>query len=261
VSLNALIFDVDGTLADTEETHRQAFNYAFLRFDLGWEWSKPLYRELLKISGGRERIVHYVETLRVPSPERARLRELVPAIHREKTRCYTELIADGRCPLRPGIVRLLDEARAAGTRLAIASTSATANTQALLGRHLGAGAPRMFSAIACGEHVRLKKPAPDIYQLALAMLGEEARRCVAFEDSINGVRAAKAAGLYTVVTPSVWTAGDDFADADLVLPHLGDPRDCLPDAEADTVGGRWLGLGELRRLHSTAAAAAEGAAS
>ena len=122
--LNALIFDVDGTLADTEETHRQAFNYAFLRFDLGWEWSKPLYRELLKISGGRERIIRYIETLRVSAPETARLRELVPAIHREKTRLYAELIADGRCPLRPGVVRLLDEARAAGIRLAIASTSA-----------------------------------------------------------------------------------------------------------------------------------------
>src|SRR5438874_4915953 len=250
MSLDALIFDVDGTLADTEETHRQAFNYAFLRFDLGWEWPKPLYRELLKISGGRERVIHYVEMLRVSPSEKMRLRELVPAIHREKTCLYAELIADGRCPLRPGIVRLLDEARAAGVRLAIASTSATANTQALLGRHLGAGAARMFSAIACSEHVPLKKPAPDVYLLALAMLGEEARRCVAFEDSVNGLRAAKAAGLYTVVTPSVWTVGDDFEDADVMLSHLGDSTELLPPDEADRVGSHCLGLGELRTLHS-----------
>src|SRR5205085_12267720 len=140
MSLDALIFDVDGTLADTEETHRQAFNYAFVRFDLGWDWAKPLYRELLKISGGKERVIHYVETLRLPPSEKARLREIMPAVHREKTRIYNELIADGRCPLRPGVVRMLDEAREAGVHLAIASTSSTASTQALPCRHLGGGA-------------------------------------------------------------------------------------------------------------------------
>lgn len=256
MTLSALVFDVDGTLADTEETHRQAFDYAFLRFDLGWEWAKPLYRELLKTSGGQERITRYIETLHVSAAEKTRLRQLVPAIHREKTRLYMELIGDGRCPLRPGVARMLDEARRAGVRLAIASTSASANTHALLTRHLGASALRVFDAISCADHVRQKKPAPDIYLHAMAMLGERAEHCVAFEDSVNGVRAAKAAGLYTVVTPSTWTMGDDFAPGDLELPHLGDPNRVLPAEAAADIGAPWLGLGELKRLQAVAGASA-----
>ena len=247
----ALIFDVDGTLADTEETHRQAFNYAFLEFGLDWEWGKPLYRELLKTSGGKERIARYIETLPAAA-QSARLRQLVPAIHRAKTRLYAELIADGRCRLRPGIERLFEDARGAGMRLAIASTTTAENVHALLTRHLGADALQRFACIACGDHVERKKPAPDIYALALATLGEPARRCVAFEDSANGLRAAKAAGLCTVVTPSQWTLGEDFSAADLVLSHLGDPAHPLPPAQAATVGGPWLGLSELRSLHAAA---------
>ena len=261
--LGALIFDVDGTLADTEETHRQAFNYAFLEFGLDWEWGKPLYRELLKTSGGKERIARYIETLPAVAAESNRLRQLVPAIHRAKTRLYAELIADGRCRLRPGIERLFDDARSAGVRLAIASTTTAENVHALLTRHLGADALQRFACIACGDHVERKKPAPDIYALALATLGEPACHCVAFEDSANGLRAAKAAGLCTVVTPSQWSLGEDFGAADLVLSHLGDPAHPLPPAQAATAGGPWLGLVELRSLHvaATSGAAQEAAKS
>lgn len=246
--LRALIFDVDGTLADTEETHRQAFNYAFVAFRLDWEWPKALYRELLQTSGGKERIVRFVEMLPLPEGEKQRLTALAPAIHREKTRLYTELIADGRCPLRPGVARLLGEARASGMRLAIASTTSPQNVDALLTRHLGPGALRLFDAIACSDHVHVKKPAPDIYHLALAMLGLPARACVAFEDSPNGLRAAKAAELFTVVTPSAWTAEEDFRDADLELPHLGDERHPLPPKIAAVLGSAWLDLAALRRM-------------
>ncbi|TMG95878.1 MAG: HAD family hydrolase [Betaproteobacteria bacterium] len=252
MSLEALIFDVDGTLADTEETHRQAFNYTFLRFDLKWEWTKPLYRELLKISGGKERINHYIGTLAVPLAERARLCQLVPSIHREKTALYTQLIADGRCPLRPGVARLLAEAQEAGVWLAVASTTTAANVDALLTRHLGRGSLRQFHTIACGDLVEQKKPAPDIYERALSTLGLPADRCVAFEDSRNGLYAAKAAGLFTVVTTSQWTEGDDFTDADLQLSYLGDADHPLPPAQAARVGGPWLGFCELRSLHEKA---------
>ena len=250
--LSALIFDVDGTLADTEETHRQAFNDAFMRFGLEWEWSRAEYRDLLLVSGGRERLAAYFETLPVSDAERARLRALVPAIHRRKTELYTELIGDGRCSLRPGVARLMTEARAAGMKLAIASTTTMANVHALLARHLGSRALQQFQTIACGDLVARKKPAPDIYHYALATLGLPAERCVAFEDSRNGLQAAKAAGLYTVVTPTAWTCGESFADADLLLPHLGDPDHPLPDAEAGIVGGPWLGIAQLRGLLAAA---------
>jgi HAD superfamily hydrolase (TIGR01509 family) len=252
MSLEALIFDFDGTLADTEETHRQAFNAAFLRYDLQWEWPAPLYRELLQTSGGKERIGRFIDTLRVPLKEKERLGQLAPAIHRTKTQLYTELIGDGRCPLRPGVRRLLAEAQAAGVQLAIASTTAAPSVAALLSRHLGGSALRQFHTIVCGEHVRRKKPAPDIYELALATLGRAADECVAFEDSVNGLRAAKATGLFTVVTPSQWTVGGDFVEADLELPHLGDPEYPLPQAQTAALSGPWLGLEQLASLHGKA---------
>ena len=248
--VRALIFDVDGTLADTEETHRQAFNYAFLAFDFDWEWPKPLYRELLKTSGGKERIVRFIQTLPVPPAERRRLAGLAPAIHREKTRLYAELVGDGRCTLRPGVERLFGEASMSGVRLAIASTTSPQNVDALLTRHLGRGGLRMFDAIACADHVHRKKPAPDVYHLALAMLGLPATACVAFEDSPNGLRAAKRARLFTVVTPSPWTAGERFPGADLELPHLGDETYALPSAVARTLGASRLDLVTLCRLHA-----------
>lgn len=245
MSLRGLIFDFDGTIADTEETHRQAFNDAFMRFGLDWEWSKPLYRELLKISGGKERIVAYIGTLPVSVAENARLCALAPALHRTKTELYTELIADGRCLPRPGVVRLLDEAREAGLKLAIASTTTAANVEALLTRQLGRSGLRHFHTIVSGDLVSRKKPAPDIYRLALSMLGLSADECVAFEDSLNGLRAAKAVGLFTVVTPSQWNEGENFGEADIVLPHLGDREHPLPPDQAAALGAPWLGLEQL----------------
>jgi len=253
MTLDALIFDVDGTIADTEETHRQAFNAAFIQFGLWWDWSPQKYAELLAISGGKERIEHYIGTLGLPAAERRRLKELVPAIHASKTRLFTELIADGRAPLRPGVARLIGEARAAGVRVAIASTTTGANVEALISAHLGRDAYRGFAVIACGDQVQAKKPAPDIYQLVLGALRLPAAACVAFEDSENGVRAAKAAGLYTVATPTMWTAAQDLAGADLLLPSLGDAGSPLPPASAAAVGGAVLTLTELaRRLHAAA---------
>jgi HAD superfamily hydrolase (TIGR01509 family) len=248
MTLEALIFDVDGTLADTEETHRQAFNYAFVRYGLDWEWSRPLYRELLRVSGGKERIAHFIAALEVSRAEKSQLLRLVPAIHSAKTEIYTELIGDGRCTLRPGVARLLAEAQEADLKLAVASTTTSANVHALLARH---GAPR-FHTIACGDLVPHKKPAPDIYDVVLSTLGLPADQCVAFEDSANGVRAATAAGLFTVVTPSQWTVGEPFDRADLELPHLGDEHCPLPPEQAVTVGAPWLGLEQLRALHTAA---------
>jgi HAD superfamily hydrolase (TIGR01509 family) len=218
--LAALIFDLDGTLADTEETHRQAFNAAFIEFELWWDWGPPLYAQLLRVSGGKERLAHYVGTLRVPDAERERLLAIVPALHATKTRIYTELLVRGQRPFRPGVLPLLRAARGAGLKLAIASTTTSANVSALLQANLGAASGIAFDVVACGDQVPEKKPAPDIYRLALGSLRLSAESCIAFEDSANGLRAAKAAGLATVVTPSHWTAGEDFSGADLVLPSL-----------------------------------------
>ena len=216
--LEALIFDLDGTLADTAETHRQAFNAAFIEFGLWWDWSPPLYTRLLAISGGKERLRHYIGMLGVPAVERARLLQTVPALHETKTRIYTELLVRGQRPFRPGVLPLLRAARAAGLKLAIASTTTSANVAALLQANLGAASDLGFDVIACGDQVKEKKPAPDIYRLALASLRLAPESCIAFEDSINGLRAAKAAGLATVVTPSGWTVEPDLSAGELGAP-------------------------------------------
>ena len=256
MALAALLFDVDGTLADTEETHRQAFNAAFLEFRLPYDWSADEYEQLLKISGGKERLAHFFEKLSLPRSERDRLLGSVAGLHRVKTERYAELVASGGSPLRPGIKRLINEALAAGVRVGIASTTTSANVAALLDAEMGPNAHKRFAVIACGDVVPAKKPAPDIYHLALATLGIGPAQAVAFEDSANGLASAKAAGLFTVVTPTRWTAGQDFGEADLMLPHLGDAHMPLDAESATRIGGAFLTLEALERMHARAAATA-----
>jgi HAD superfamily hydrolase (TIGR01509 family) len=250
MSIKALIFDVDGTIADTEETHRQAFNLAFLEHELRWDWSRSEYAELLCTSGGKERLAVYIDSLDATPQEQARLKGMVQFIHATKTRIYGELIADGRAPLRPGVARLIGEARAAGLRLGIASTTSSGNVSALIGAQFGAEAWNWFEALACGDVVSHKKPAPDIYIRALGMLRLPARDCVAFEDSVNGLKSAKSAGLYTVVTPTQWSAGHDFSGVDLLLPALGDADAPLDADGAKLAGAPYLTLERLRQLHA-----------
>jgi HAD superfamily hydrolase (TIGR01509 family) len=256
VTLSALLFDVDGTLADTEETHRQAFNAAFLEFGLPYEWGPDRYEVLLNISGGKERLAHFFEGLPASSEERSRLLANVSGLHRVKTERYAELVASGGSPLRPGVKRLIEEALAAGIRVGIASTTTSANVAALLDAELGSNAHKRFAVIACGDVVPAKKPAPDIYRLALSTLGLGPANAVAFEDSANGLAAAKAAGLFTVVTPTRWTALQDFGEADLTLPNLGDPAMPLDAVSSGRAGGPFLTLEALARLHARAAARA-----
>jgi HAD superfamily hydrolase (TIGR01509 family) len=213
----AIIFDVDGTLADTEEAHRVAFNSAFADHRLDWHWSTPEYARWLSVTGGQERLTAFVDSLPLPGEERTALKACIPAIHRTKSDHYARLVRMGRVPLRAGIERLLKEAASAGVSLAIASTTTRENIDALLGAHFGAAAAGRFSVIGAGDAVAHKKPAPDIYRFVLRELGESSADCVAVEDSGHGLAAAKRAGLFTVVTPSDWTYGEDFSGADLLL--------------------------------------------
>lgn len=260
MTTQALIFDVDGTLADTEEAHRTAFNAAFEHFRLEWRWSPDAYRGLLKTTGGKERMAVFIDSLVLTPAERKRLLGLVPALHAEKTQRYSALVAEGSVQLRPGVLRLAEEALAAGCRLAIASTTTAANIDALLNATLGPRGLEMFSVIACGDQVRAKKPAPDIYRLVLEHLGVDADSAVAVEDSRNGVRAAVGAGLWTVVTPNFWTDGEDFSGAGLILPTLGDAQQPIPgEPGARLEDAGWLTFAELSRgadrFHAEARAA------
>ena len=226
--LAALIFDFDGTIAETErDGHRVAYNLAFADERTPWTWDVPTYGELLAIAGGKERLDYFIarERPELPGTERA---TLVERLHATK-RHHFDGLADA-LQFRPGIVRLIAEARAAGVRCAIATTAAPSGVDALLRRDPAFAAA--FEVIVGGDIVPKKKPAPDIYHLALERLGIDARAAVAFEDSAVGLRAARAAGIATVVTPSVYTAGEDFSGAAAVLEHLGD----LGDAARAIVG-------------------------
>jgi HAD superfamily hydrolase (TIGR01509 family) len=245
VNLKALIFDVDGTLADTEETHRRAFNESFEQHDLDWRWSKPLYAELLRTTGGKERIAAYLALLPLAPAERSAIAAKIPEIHRVKTAIYARMVADGGAPLRDGVERLLDEAAFNGVRLAIATTTTFENVRTLLETTLGRGALARFEVIGAGDDVARKKPAPDIYDYVIRHLGVARDQCVAVEDSANGLAAAKAAGLFTLVTPSYWTHKEDLSSSDLLVPHLGSPERPLPENVAQVVGGPVVGVREI----------------
>ena len=250
--IEALVFDVDGTLADTEEAHRQAFNDSFRAHGLEFCWSRERYRELLQVTGGKERLAVFFDESRITASARAQLTGLIPRLHATKTSFYAESMKQGRVPLRPGVRRLMAEARAAGVRLAIASTTSPDNVSALIEGTLGEEALEDFSVIAAGDAVPRKKPAPDIYELALVRLGVTPASAIAFEDSAIGVAAAKAAGLFTVATPSDWTRGQDFAAADLVLPCLADTHSPLEAGDAWRIGAPYLGLEQLAIFHAAA---------
>ncbi len=246
--LRALIFDVDGTLADTEEAHRDAFNAAFAQVGLDWNWSRETYTRLLTVAGGKERIACYWQLREPEGAGGIRMSKTIETIHALKTRYYEERVCGGKLTLRPGVERLIREAHAAGVPMALATTTTPANVDALLRTPLGADWRRFFAAVCDAGTVSRKKPAPDVYLAALAALGVPASDCLAFEDSENGLHAATAAGIPTLITPTGYTEHQSFDGALLVLPHLGDPGTPMPQRLPGT-DGRWVSLAALQRWH------------
>lgn len=217
VRSRALILDVDGTLAETEEVHRQAFNAAFASANLGWCWGRVVYKDLLRVAGGKERIRAF-DRLRGGASllSDAEIAEL----HRVKTAVYADLIASGGCPLRPGVEALLTAALARGQRLAIATTTSRGNIDALLGSALDKDWSGRFAAIVAGDEVSNKKPAPDVYLEVLSRLSLSASECLAIEDSGIGLAAASGAGIPVLISRSAYFRDDDFSDALFVIDDL-----------------------------------------
>ena len=232
--LQALIFDVDGTLAYTErDGHRVAFNAAFRDAGLPWNWDVRVYGELLAVAGGKERMAHYASQRAPELAARPDFDAFIRKLHAIKTGHYVHLLAGGALQLRPGIANIIREARQAGLKLAIASTTSPENVTALLRASLAHDAESWFAVIGEGDSVAAKKPAPDIYLWVVERLGVAAANCLAIEDSAIGLKAARGAGIPTLVTENGYTRGQDFSGALAVLPDF-----------AHTV------LAELQALHS-----------
>jgi HAD superfamily hydrolase (TIGR01509 family) len=220
----ALIFDIDGTLAETEELHRKAFNLAFTNADLKWSWNREKYRELLAVAGGKERIHHFITEDDPTQAGRENLAEWIAGLHKAKTGLYTGLLAAGRIELRPGVERLIREVHEQGMRLAIATTTSMANITALFDATLGHEVLSWFEVIGAAEQATRKKPDPLVYLWVLEQLDLPATECLAIEDTHNGVQSASGAGIAVLVTQSYYSEGEDFSGAVAVLSDLGEPH-------------------------------------
>jgi len=237
VALKALLWDVDGTLAETErDGHRVAFNLAFAAAGLPWVWSEAHYGALLRITGGRERLLHdMTQRSDAPTLPDERL-ALVRTLHESKNRHFAALVQGGGLPLRPGVRELMDECGAQGVRMGIVTTTSRVNVQALLQWHLGPHWSDRFAAIVCGEDVSRKKPDPQGYIAALKTLGIGALQAVALEDSPSGVAAARAADVPVVVPLSAYFSQATLEGAVAIGPGLHQRHGWRP-ALQDTVHG------------------------
>lgn len=218
--MQALFFDCDGVLADTErDGHRVAFNQAFAQAGVDAEWSIDRYEDLLRTTGGKERMTRHFEESGWPVAVADRP-DFIAHLHQAKTRLFTTIVEGGRMQLRPGVARLIDEALGVGIKVAVCSTSNEASVRAILAQ-LGPERARRI-AVFTGDVVPKKKPDPAIYRLAAKTLDVDPAQCVVIEDSNNGLRAALAAGMACIVTTSSFTRTEDFTGAARVVTELGD---------------------------------------
>ena len=249
--LEAILWDVDGTLAETErDGHLVAMNAAFTELDVPWRWSEQRYGELLRVAGGFERLLFDMESQPLAPVSLDERSVLARRIHALKNQRYKDLVASGALPLRPGVRELFDECPAAGVRMAIVTTTSRGNVDALLSAQVGADWEARLASVVCAEDAPAKKPDPQAYRMALEQLGLPGSAAVAIEDSRMGLQAASAVGIPVVITRSLYFAHDPVAEALAAGPGLGAVTGWTPVADADPAAAR-VGLAQIRRWHAS----------
>ena len=248
--LAAILFDVDGTLANTEYAHLKAFNLAFKEADLEWQWSVNLYKKLLAITGGRERIRYYIENYVSNFEASKPLSEFIGELHQVKSKYYAQQLDQGAIQLRPGVERIIKEARKEEVRLAIATTTSPENIDALFACTLGKEAINWFEIIGAGNIVEKKKPAPDIYNYVMEKMSLTPAACMAIEDSEPGIASASAAGVPVIAALNEFTSEHNFEGAALLMNNFGEPHRPGSAIFGEMYGKNHLDLDLIRKIHA-----------
>ena len=234
--LSAVIFDVDGTISETEELHRKSFNESFKEFNLDWFWDEAIYKELINIGSGVERIEYYIKRAWPEMMEYKNLTKYINSIHKVKNEIFEDYIVESEIKPRPGVIRLINELKENKIRIAIVSSTSESNLLKLFKEGLNIDPLTTFDLIAHGDCTKNKRPSPEIYEWILEKLRLPPQSCIAIEDSLRGLESAKNAELNILATPSIFTKEEDFSNAKLVISNLGEP-----DAPFETIKGNDFG--------------------
>ena len=237
MELSAVFFDVDGTISETENYHRKAFNEAFKEFNLDWFWDEPIYKELINIGGGKERIMHHIKRAWPEMHTYKNLSKYVDSIHKSKNEIYEDYLSESKIKTRPGIMRLINELKQRSIKIGLVSSTSEINLLNLFDKGLKIDHKEIFDIVAHGDSTPNKKPSPEIYEWALEKLRLPPQACIAVEDSPRGLDAAIKANICTIVTPSILTLNEDFKGAKLVVSDLGEP-----DKDFELIQGNCFGF-------------------
>ncbi len=248
--LSAVLFDVDGTIAETEEIHRKSFNESFKEFNLDWFWDEAIYKELINIGDGIERIDYYIKRAWPEMMEYKNLTKYINSIHKVKNEIFEDYILESEIKPRPGVVRLIKELKENKVRIAIVSSTSESNLLTLFREGLNIDPINTFDLIAHGECTKNKRPSPEIYEWILEKLRLPPQSCIAIEDSLRGVESAKNASVNILVTPSTFTKDEDFSDAKLVVSNLGEPDAPFDKIKGKVYGNNYVNIDLLTKLLS-----------
>ncbi len=249
MDLSAILFDVDGTIAETEDYHRQSFNESFKEFGLDWYWDEPIYKELINVGGGKERIKSHINRAWPEMKEYKNLNKYINSILQVKNEIYFDTMKDSKIKPRPGILRLLKELKKNNLRTALVSSASKDNLDSLFLEGLDINYKDLFDVIAHGETTPNKKPSPEVYEWALEKLKLPSSACIAIEDSPRGLQSALKANIKVLVTPSKLTEGESFQGAKIVVSDLGEESKPFKLLEGDSFGFKKVSLQLLKKIH------------